>query len=314
MYNNRQSNGANDTTDEALIIAIRNNAPNKRAAASQLAGRYFPVMEKYAELLTRGNKDLADDIVNNTFLKADTKLHTFKIGEYSYQTWLKGIAKNEAINLFQRDPSKRNVSLPDEAFDDSDDPEIPLFTLRSREVGADELTIRNDLVGRILDVAERLLSDSEKQLLTMHYGEDKSIIEIAGELGVPENTVKSHLSRARARLRESTQVQQLMGRVANPYGNEERLFDDALHNAFTKFVRVSNPSDDLAMPNPAKFEILLAEARAMFQQPVARGFAIGWLKHLVYGKTAPQTEQIDRSQQQSMVTNLKNRVRAMYGA
>jgi RNA polymerase sigma-70 factor (ECF subfamily) len=44
------------------------------------------------------------------------------------------------------------------------------------------------------------LPDKQRQAIVLFYQEDRSIEDIAGMLGMPVNTVKTHLHRGRARL------------------------------------------------------------------------------------------------------------------
>ena len=44
------------------------------------------------------------------------------------------------------------------------------------------------------------LPDRQRQAIVLFYQEDRSIEDIAGMLGMPVNTVKTHLHRGRARL------------------------------------------------------------------------------------------------------------------
>jgi len=51
---------------------------------------------------------------------------------------------------------------------------------------------------------ERMVSAlpaAQRAAVTLYYYEDRSVEQVAGILGMPENTVKTHLSRARAALR-----------------------------------------------------------------------------------------------------------------
>ncbi len=47
------------------------------------------------------------------------------------------------------------------------------------------------------------LSEAQRTAVTLHYLEDRPVLEVARAMGVPENTVKTHLARARAAMRES---------------------------------------------------------------------------------------------------------------
>lgn len=47
----------------------------------------------------------------------------------------------------------------------------------------------------------KTLSDAQRTVVTLYYLADRSVDEVAETLGMPVNTVKTHLARARATLR-----------------------------------------------------------------------------------------------------------------
>ena len=49
------------------------------------------------------------------------------------------------------------------------------------------------------------LPPAQRAVVSLFYGRDHAVEDIAGSLGMPENTVKTHLARARAALREAWQ-------------------------------------------------------------------------------------------------------------
>ncbi|MGH7724556.1 MAG: RNA polymerase sigma factor [Candidatus Eiseniibacteriota bacterium] len=57
--------------------------------------------------------------------------------------------------------------------------------------------------GRFLLRLMEQLSDVQRGVVTLYYLEDRPVAEVAALLDLPENTVKTHLSRARAILREA---------------------------------------------------------------------------------------------------------------
>ena len=47
------------------------------------------------------------------------------------------------------------------------------------------------------------LSEAQRTAVSLHYLEDRPVLEVAQAMGLPENTVKTHLARARAAMREA---------------------------------------------------------------------------------------------------------------
>ena len=63
-------------------------------AFGELVRRYQSPVRGFLTRMTRGDSHLADDLAQETFLKAWQKLKTFR-GESRFSTWLFGIAYNE---------------------------------------------------------------------------------------------------------------------------------------------------------------------------------------------------------------------------
>ena len=131
----------------------------------------------------------AEDVAQEAFVRAWQALPRFR-GDSAFGTWLHRIvarrALDRAVSLRQR--QRREASLED-----------------SRDLA--------DRAGRLPagpEPAERLklerllerLSPPQRAAVTLYYYEDQSVEQVASILGLPVNTVKTHLSRARAALRE----------------------------------------------------------------------------------------------------------------
>ena len=69
------------------------------------------------------------------------------------------------------------------------------------EVPYDDAVIQyvdvNRSVNNTVSETMKKLTDRERELLHLYYWEDMSVEQIAGELKIPEGTVKSRLSKAR---------------------------------------------------------------------------------------------------------------------
>jgi RNA polymerase sigma-70 factor (ECF subfamily) len=100
--------------DRALVLAAKDG---DEQAFEVLANRYQPKILALAMRYTRVRAD-AEDVVQQTFLKAFVHLHRFE-GKSSFCTWLTRIAINEALMLLRRGHAPRQVALDDLSEDET---------------------------------------------------------------------------------------------------------------------------------------------------------------------------------------------------
>ncbi len=137
--------------------------------------------------------EVADDIVQETFLRAYTRLHRFELGR-PLAPWLTRIAVNLAINhLTSR--VKREQPLEDEKSGDrirvaDENSPNPLKSLLSAEFA------------RALTLAVEKLPPEQKAVFVLRVNEEMCYDEIAESLGISAGTVMSRLYRARVKLKE----------------------------------------------------------------------------------------------------------------
>ncbi len=132
----------------------------------------------------------AEEICQEAFLKAFASLDSFSI-DYRFSTWLFTIGYRVCLNHLRR---KRAVTgdLDFTALPDHGSGERPT-SLESEEVGQLKTS-----VWRAVD----RLSAPQRASILLFYRHDMNCQEIARVLVLPVATVKSHLHRARNRLRE----------------------------------------------------------------------------------------------------------------
>jgi RNA polymerase sigma-70 factor (ECF subfamily) len=132
----------------------------------------------YAKALT-GDSQAAQDIAQDTFVKAWKQWS--KVRHYEEpEAWCRKIAHNLAIGRWRR------------------------LGVAARSTSKTPAASAGPDVGH-LDVAAAIrgLPSGERNAVVMHGVLDMSVAQIASELGVPEGTVKSWLSRGRAHLRSA---------------------------------------------------------------------------------------------------------------
>jgi RNA polymerase sigma-70 factor (ECF subfamily) len=129
---------------------------------------------------------LAEDALQETFLNAFRGLDAFQ-GRSSEKTWLTRIAIN-ACKSHLRSPWRRLI-------DSSVPLSVPLDGLPEPAVPCEEAD------GDVLQAVARLPM-KYREVILLHYDQQLSTREIANTLGVPQATVSTRLTRARARLKD----------------------------------------------------------------------------------------------------------------
>jgi RNA polymerase sigma-70 factor (ECF subfamily) len=180
--------------DESALV-VRAQAGDA-TAFSELVEHYERRVFRMAKQITQ-NDDDAEDVLQETFLKAYTHLADFQRNSKFY-TWLVRIAVNEALMKLRKRRSDRTVPL-DEPIDTGEDEVI-----REIAVWADnpEETYSREELGEILDQAVQSLKPAYRTVFILRDIEEMSIEETAETLDLSISAVKSRLLRARLQLRE----------------------------------------------------------------------------------------------------------------
>ena len=167
-----------------------------RAEFSRLVEAYSANIYRLAMKLL-GNQQDAEDVLQETFLKAYKHLNGFD-GRSRLSTWLFRIATNEALMILRRQrPNVFSIDEPVQTEDGDMEPVqiIDWCCLPERELMSKE-TRKN------LDTAIERLPYNLRVVFLLRDIEDQSTQETAEVLGLSETAVKTRLSRARMRLRE----------------------------------------------------------------------------------------------------------------
>ncbi len=168
--------------DAELILAVLER--DDRRAFAQLVGRHQSQVRTVLRRLTRGDLGLADDLAQETFVLAWRNLRKFRF-EARFSTWLYRIA----FNAWQSEARKKHEVLLDL------DPEAP-----SPNPGP--FAEMPDVAARVdLERALAELTDGERAAIAACYYADLSHEEAAAALGIPLGTVKTHVLRAKAKLK-----------------------------------------------------------------------------------------------------------------
>jgi RNA polymerase sigma-70 factor, ECF subfamily len=181
-------------SDELALVASAK--AGDVTAFEELVRRYDRNVFRIAQHITQNRED-AEDVVQDAFIKAYTNLKQFQ-GQSKFYTWLVRIAVNEALMKLRRRRPERTVSLDEEIK--TEDDSVP------REV-ADwspnpEQQYKQAELREILDKTINGLPASFRTVFVLRDVEGLSTEETADALELSVPAVKSRLLRARLQLRE----------------------------------------------------------------------------------------------------------------
>ncbi len=180
--------------DESALVAQAK--AGDMDAFSALVKQYDRRVFRMAKQITQ-NDDDAEDVLQETFLKAYTHLDDFQ-GNSKFYTWLVRIAVNEALMKLRKRRSDRTVPL-DEPIDTGEDEMVREIAVWDENP---EDTYSREELANILDEAVQSLKPAYRTVFILRDIEELSIEETAEALKLSISAVKSRLLRARLQLRE----------------------------------------------------------------------------------------------------------------
>ncbi len=163
-------------------------------AFEELISLYEKKVFNYCYRMTNCRED-AEDLTQEVFLKVYRSLPSFK-GNSQFSTWLYRIAHNICIDKFRK---QKAVVVPLVKGEEDEEREIQL---KAEGPSPEDILLSKEQQSVIQKGIESLKPDYRSVIVLrdiQHY----SYEEIADILKLPLGTVKSHISRARAALRQA---------------------------------------------------------------------------------------------------------------
>ena len=182
-------------TDEVLVAAAR---LGNHTAFGELWKRYSNTIFKMVFRFT-GNRDDAEDAVQDAWMKAYAHLNTFH-GQAKFSTWLTRIAINSALMILRRKRSHREDPL-EWCFDGE---RWQQWEVGDKRVNIEEHYAKKE-TKRDLQQAIYRLRPALRIVIEIQQSHDGSVKEIADMAGISVAAAKSRLLRARTALRRSLQ-------------------------------------------------------------------------------------------------------------
>ncbi|RTL36644.1 MAG: sigma-70 family RNA polymerase sigma factor [Candidatus Melainabacteria bacterium] len=168
---------------------------SKRKQFEELTGQFSQDIYRLA-LWRLANRQDAEDVVQDTYLRAFRSFHTFQTGTNT-KAWLTRICLN-VIN----DTLKKRIRQPDTVTLESENDELESLQSQSQSLQDPAVQLASNEFDPHLLRALQKLPESLLYPLLLREIEELSYEEIAAVLSIPTGTVMSRLFRARRIVRE----------------------------------------------------------------------------------------------------------------
>lgn len=182
----KRENDSDLKTDLELIDEVRKG---NRSSFSELVKRHQRGMLRLSMRFMK-DMDLAQDVVQDSFIKAYEKLNLFE-GRASFKSWLYQITVNTARN-----------KLRENRYDFSSIDDVHLSVSATAENG-----LVHAAVSEIIQTEVDRLPFKQKTALVLRVYEDMSFAEIAEVMECPYDTAKANYRHALLKLKETFEAQ-----------------------------------------------------------------------------------------------------------
>ncbi len=169
--------------DTELIARIL--VRDDRHAFAELVRRHQSPLRVLLRRLTCGNHALADDLAQETLLRAYRGLRRYR-GGAKFSSWLYRIGYNVFLSDLRQRKSQTSTT-----------------TASTRGSEVDHQQRRNVELQHDLERGMNALRPEERGAITLNYFEELTHQEIAHILDCPLGTIKTHIHRGKEKLRES---------------------------------------------------------------------------------------------------------------
>lgn len=188
------------------------------------------------------NRQIAEDLAHDAFVVAIDKVSGFE-NKGPFEAWLRRIVVNVALQYLREQKRQEKLGQAALHFDVSEDVSEEIIPAENPAFSEAELL---EAIGK--------LPDHHRLVFNLYVIDNLTHAEIAAQLGISEGTSKSHLARARKKIKEilfdklSKDKERKKALVwwTFPFWNVDRLVADRLQN-----FRINSPSKSPAISNGA---------------------------------------------------------------
>ncbi len=159
----------------------------KQSAQLEVYNRYYKAMYNTSVRIVKDSAE-AEDVMQESFLNAFTKLHSFK-GEVTFGAWLKRIVVNNSIYHYRKQQKKNEVGLDD-----------IMYKVEDNEAVVTDHVLTKLKAQKVMETMN-LLKDNYRLSLTLHLIEGYDYEEISSIMNISNANCRTMVSRAKQSLR-----------------------------------------------------------------------------------------------------------------
>lgn len=145
-----------------------------------------------------GRPEVAEDVVQEAFVRVLKNLDRFD-PKYRFSTWLFTIAKRLYVNWVQKFHPIAETEIVNGWRSDRNSPEHDAVGMEAKVSARQAVAIGLASLG-----------DAQREIVLLFHQQEWSISDISEYLSMPEGTIKSHLHRARRKMREVIEQSQFV--------------------------------------------------------------------------------------------------------
>ena len=169
--------------DALLLLCLA----GKQGAQLEVYNRYYKAMYNTSVRIVKDSAE-AEDVMQESFLNAFTKLHSFK-GEVTFGAWLKRIVVNNSIYHYRKQQKKNEVGLDD-----------IMYKVEDNEAVVSDHGLTKLKAQKVMETMNSL-KDNYRLSLTLHLIEGYDYEEISSIMNISNANCRTMVSRAKQSLR-----------------------------------------------------------------------------------------------------------------
>lgn len=192
-----RSNNGQLTWSESLIQSwnVEKNGTNN-VDFNFIYNKYYSQVLNYVRSKVNGKTEIAEEITQDTFIKANEHLANYDVYKAKVTTWLYTIANRKVIDYYRTNVNKTKRMVSVDGYTDENGKETYQFVSDSYNVE----TVEGNEVNEAIERAMNTLNDKEKAIAEFYFLYEKQYNEIAELLDIPIGSVKGTINRIRGKL------------------------------------------------------------------------------------------------------------------